>query len=264
MAGLERRLEQVLFREADFLSANTDTVLAMWQERYPAYRDKMIVTWNGYDPEERISARPILADRNGRVLCHVGSVYGSRVPHAVLAGLHRVWQRGLLRTGELTMEFFGFNDFSGVKNRQEFDALQAAGIVQVHNEYAPRSEALRVAEEADYLLLLDVTYPHNTKLQVPSKLFDYVRIGRPILAITPEGSPTESILAKSGIPHVVLHTEAAAEEIDAGLLRLLTLPVSPRPATAWFSQTFDARRLTEATARLMRGHEREMTAAAAR
>src|SRR5436190_23428363 len=92
-------------------------------------------------------------------------------------------------------------------------------------------------------LLLDITGVHNTTLQVPAKLFDQIRIGRPILAFTPPQSPSERILADSGILHVSLAPDAPPEEVDAGVLRLLQLPSTPQPASAWFRETFDARRL---------------------
>lgn len=262
LTGLTERFERLLFREADVLSANTDTVLAMWQERYPAYRGKMTVTWNGYDPEEQIFARPIPADRTGCVLCHAGEVYSNRVPNSLLAGLHRSWTRGLLATGSLAVHFYGGFDWNAVKDRGALNDLLAAGIVQIHNRYAPRIEALQAAEEADYLLLLDVTEPYNTKLQVPSKLFDYIRIGRPILALTPEGSPTEFILARSGIPHILLHPGAPDEKVEASILNLLKLPPSPRPASAWFRENFDAHHIVQPVADLLRsrGHTRQMAA----
>ena len=250
--GMESWMEREFFAAADILSANTNTVAAMWQDRYPQYRDKIVTTWGGFDAEEAMSARPIPAGRPARILSHVGAVYGGRLSNPFLDSLYRLWQQNQLRPGDLTVEFFGSNDFSTLTSPENFEKLCAAGIVQVRNTYVPRQEALRVCEEADFLFVLDVTYPHNTKFQVPSKLFDYIRIGRPILAITPKGSPTEYILAGSGIPHVTIDTEAPSEAYDKGILRLLEMSQTPQQPSQWFLDTFDARQLAGGIAKAIR------------
>lgn len=247
--GLERYLERVLFATADVVSANTNTVQEMWQEGHPESREKIIVTWGGFDPEEEIVARPVPTGRKVRLLSHVGAVYGGRLSNPFLESLFRLWKQGKVSPADLTVEFFGSNDFRGARNRESLAELEAAGIVQVRNTYVPRAEALRVSEEADFSFVLDVTEPHNTKLQVPSKVFDYVRIGRPILAITPKGSPTEYILERSGIAHVIIDTKAPSEAYDEGIQRLLRLPAAPAQPSAWFLETFDARRLAASLAK---------------
>jgi hypothetical protein len=255
---LERRLERAIFTAADYVSANTDTVQAMWQERYPEFRDKFVVTWGGYDPREEVSPRP-LPLRPAPLLSHTGAVYQLRVPNALFDSLHRLLQQGRLQPSRLLVEFIGEHQFQFFQSPEKVERLQAEGILRFRNGYIPRAEALQAAEESNYLLLLDITGHHNTKFQVPSKLFDYVRIGRPILAFTPGGSPSEYILSRSGVPHTVIHTEASPQEVDEGILQFLALPSAPQPSSAWFLETFDARRLAKSVVSLMRNHPADQT-----
>lgn len=247
---IERRLENAIFSAADFVSANTNTVREMWQARYPAWRDKFVVTWGGYDPRETIAPLPLPA-RPAPVLAHVGSIYHERAPNALFEALGSLHRQGKLGPGQLVVELVGSNDLRAVENPAQLAGLQELGLVRLHEGHIPRSEALRISEEADYLLVLDITGKFNTKLQVPSKLFDYVLIGRPIIAFTPRNSPTEYILSRSGVPHVVIHNEGSPEDVEAGILRLLTLPPEPRPASPWFRETFDARQLAKSMAGLL-------------
>jgi hypothetical protein len=92
---------------------------------------------------------------------------------------------------------------------------------------------------ADFLLLLDLNN-FNAALQLPAKLFEYLRIGRPILAFTSSGSPTEQILSKSGVPYCCLHPTDSAERIDGAVCEFLRLPSTPVTATSWFWETFGA------------------------
>jgi len=256
IAPHERRLERALFETADYLGANTKPVRDLWRERYPEFAGKFVVVPNGFDPLEPIGPRP-LPGRSVPVLAHVGAVYGGRIPNALFEGLFELTQAGSLPPGQLTVEFLGSSDFSDVRRPGQFDSLCRAGLVRVRNDYVPRKEAVRFAEEADFLLLLDITAPHNTKLQVPSKLFDYLRIGRPILAFTAGSSPTARILEQSGIRHVIIPNESAPEDVRAGILRFLSLPRDPQPPSAWVTRNFDVRHIVGGVARLIGGEPLE-------
>jgi hypothetical protein len=238
----EENLQHDLFKHADYMSGNTNTVKAMWDELYPEFSHKTIVTWGGYDPAEIAQPLPIPA-RPAPVLSHVGAVYASRVPNDLFDSLFRLLASGRLLPSQLCVEFLGSNDFRQIRNSAQFERLQQSGLVRLRNEYIPRPDAMRVACEADYLLVLDIT-GFDTKLQVPSKLFDYIRIGRPILLLTPPGSPSQFILERSGQPHVLIPLDASPQHYDASVLKLLTLSTEPRVAAPWFDENFDARQLT--------------------
>jgi hypothetical protein len=97
--------------------------------------------------------------------------------------------------------------------------------------------------KVDYLLLLDIN-DRNLGLQVPAKVFDYVRIGRPILAYTPNGSPLAGILMKSGVPHQIIYTDSPEPVRDEKLMALLRLSSEPVQPSPWFLEQFDASRQT--------------------
>jgi len=113
----------------------------------------------------------------------------------------------------------------------------------------PRPEALRIMAEADYLLLLDMV--GTAGYTVPAKLFEYLRIGRPILAVTPRDSPVEKILAMSGVPYRTIHPDDEPANIDEKVLELLQLPSEPVAPSSWFEETFDGRRQAGVLARLL-------------
>ncbi|MBV8842299.1 MAG: hypothetical protein JO307_05760 [Bryobacterales bacterium] len=233
----ERRFERELFSLADVLSANTDTAMAMWRERYPEFAGKMIVTWGGYDPEEEVRALPL--GSSAPVLSHVGVIFGARVPAALLASIARLSESRRLKRGDLVAEFVGDLDFGALAGLAQ--KLAAEGWVRMRPIYVPRAEALRVAGQAHYSLLLDIT-PGDANLQAPAKLFDQIRIGRPVLAFTAENSPAGRILERSGIAHVRLRPDDLPERVDAGVLELLRMSSEPQQASEWFRETFDARR----------------------
>ncbi len=231
------RLERQIFSTADCLSANTEQVRDLWQERYPAARNKIIVTWNGYDPGEEVVARPLAAGACP-VLTHAGGVYGARTPNALFESMYRLWKGGQVAPGKIVVHFLGGNDFTYVRNQQQLEELVNAGFITIQNGMVSKAEAMRVAEESDYLLVLDA---QNTKLQLPSKVFDYVRIGRSDPAFTPQGSPSEYVLSRAGISSIIVDPSAPPEKVDAGVLGLLRTPPTAEKPSQWFLETYNAR-----------------------
>jgi hypothetical protein len=239
-------IERGLFRQADRVAANTDTVAAAWYSRYPHWSSKISVLWNCFDPREEIGPAP-LPTRPYRVLAHVGDLYGGRHPCQLLASLDRLG----IDASALRVRLVGrIDEDVWIEHGPQLERIRATGLLEFENIRVSRDEAAREAAGADCLVLLDLN-EKPTSFQVPSKLINYLRIGRPILAYTPEGSPVERILARSGIRYVAIDPSAPDALGDQKVLEFLSFPAEPRQASAWFRETFDARRQARMVAALL-------------
>jgi hypothetical protein len=244
----DRILEHLIFRSADLVVSVTDVVADAWRARYPTQAGKVRLLWNGYDPGEDL--RPAaLPPRSTRILAHIGSIYGLRNPMALLYSLQRLIRSGRLNPGTLRVQLVGGMgadaqcDSSAIAWLQERESLEIL-------PFMPRRDALRYMTSADYLMLLDL-HEGDTAYAVPSKLYEYVRVGRPILVMTHEGTPVDRIVAGSGIPHVCIYPQDDDARIDAKVLELMALPPEPTAPSDWFIDTFDGRRQTAALARIL-------------
>lgn len=239
-------IESRIFRTADRVIANTDAIAAVWRKRYPERSNEIAVLWNSFDPEEPV-ARGTGAGRKERVLAHVGTLYGGRHPGQLLQSLKRL---GGARLG-LRVSLTGpIDDAVMAAHGTRFAEMQAAGVLDITNQLVPRDEALRRTADADCLLLLDVN-ERNTAFQVPSKLLDYIRIGKPILAYTPAASPVDRILARSGVPYVVIAPDLPDAEADRRVQEFLALPLQQCEASQWFVDNFSARTQAHTTAEMV-------------
>ena len=122
--------------------------------------------------------------------------------------------------------------------------------MEYENRRVAPHEARTAIAQSNYLLLLD----NNAKKigqTVPSKLFEYIQVGRPIIALTAPDSPVERILRQAGIPYVQVQENMPAPEMDGRILALLALPTDPVAPSAWFSHNFDAREQTAQLAGLL-------------
>ncbi len=237
-------LERRIFRHADIVVANTEAVAAMWRKTYPEWAGKVRTIWNGFDPADGIGPMPA-PPRPHKVIAHAGSIYGDRHPGLLFAAFRRLIERNLLNPREWRIRSMGFVDENSSMDRETAGFLQERGCL----EWLPsgsKSQALAEVATADFLLLLDAP----TGLQVPAKTFDYIRIGRPILATTPPHSETAAILRRCGIPHMMIHDGA---DPDAELLEFLRLPNEPVSPSGWFIENFSAEAQTRTLAGLLAG-----------
>jgi hypothetical protein len=219
----------------------------MGSRQRPDQQNKIHVVWNVFDPEETLGPQPLPA-REQRVLAHVGMIYGDRDPNLLLRTLARLVQSGRLDPAHFRLEFTGVLDFK-MLNTEALRILTERSCF-TSRESVPRPEAQRLMATADYLLLLDVV-SDKAGLQVPAKIFEYIRIGRPVIACTTRNSPVDRILAQSGLVYTPLYPDMPEEEAGRRLLEGLHADSEPRPPSAWFCENFDARVQAETLSRLI-------------
>ena len=233
-------LESHFFHHADAVIANTDAVCKLWSARYPRHRDKFHVIWNGFDPDEIISALPI-PQRGYRHLVHVGELYGGRHPGPILDSIQRLVARGALSPGSLRLSLIGPSSDAAIPNIDVLRRLVDDGVVDYVPLQVPQDKARLIASQADALLLLQ---PHSD-IHLPAKVFEYIRVGRPVLAFIRRGSPAEYVLGGSGIPYRSIYPDDPPEDVDVKLMEFLTLSSDPVSPSNWFAEQFNAHRQAE-------------------
>ena len=247
-------LERMILSSCDAAMAVTDVICDEWKRKYPRWAHKFHVVWNGFDPAETVNALPI-PPRPFQLLVHAGVVYHQRHPFWLAASLDRLIRRGALDPARIRVRLIG-----PLQKREVFcghpavASLLAQGCLECDGQTVPRETALAEVAGADGLLILDITNLSEIGYTVPAKLYDNIRIGRPILAYTPSSqSPTARILEQSGVPHAAVYAGDSDQAIDAKLLRFFQLPNRPVAPGQWFQETFDGRRQAKLIAQILDG-----------
>lgn len=193
-----RRLERLVVHRAALVLASTgqlqNTLAARYRTEPPS---KFATIPNGYDEDDfAVVPRRDPNPRMELLVLHAGSVNPHfRDPRPVFAAAREAADAGALELSRLRFRFLGAGPFGDTSEMRE--AIHAAGL-DGRVEFIPRIEYSRALVEltrADLLLLLQDS--PDTESLVPAKLFEYLRAGRPVLAVGRPGASAE-ILARVG------------------------------------------------------------------
>jgi hypothetical protein len=131
-------------------------------------------------------------------------------------------------------------------------AAESQGWLKIVPDLVPKQEAQRIARTSDNLLIIQ---PHST-IQVPGKIFEYLQVGRPILALVPVDSAIERILSRSGVSYRCVYANSPVEVVDRAVLEFFDLDTSPLKPSSWFEETFNAEAQTDTIAKLIAAVEK--------
>jgi glycosyltransferase involved in cell wall biosynthesis len=173
----------------------------MYRERYPdVAADRVRVIANGYDDETFVAAEMRLAGRRrplveGRVtILHSGIVYPSeRDPVPLFTALRRLLDRGAIDPASVRIRFRAPGHDAYLARLAAEQRLES--LIEIAPS-VPYREAIEEMLLADALLVLQAS---NCNDQVPAKLYEYARAGRPILALTDPAGDTAAAVRSFGL-----------------------------------------------------------------
>ena len=215
-----RWIERQTMRHASRVIFTTQGALQMYAERYPQIpRSRWAVIQNGYDEEtfsELEQSRTFLAGGNPCVLLHSGLLYRSeRNPTAFFSALAKLRESGRIdpTAVNVVLRDSGDEDYY----RKMLKDLNLEEIVLLRPG-VPFRDAVAEMLVADGLLIFQAS---NCNHQIPAKVYEYFRAGRPIFAMTDPKGDTASLLRSSGIGIIVPLDNK--ERILDGLVHFLEL-----------------------------------------
>jgi glycosyltransferase involved in cell wall biosynthesis len=213
------RLERVAASHADALMANTPRLAAAVAAQPGFSTQRVHLLSNAYDDEEVRRARERAAAGSRAepfTILHAGTLYGGfRQPIPVLDAMAELRDRvtrpiRLVLAGadanRLPSEFARRMHELGLEDRVETPGFE------------PHEQILVRMARADVLLLLQGPL---FRLQVPSKAYEYLAVGRPVLTLTSRDGATADLIRESG------HGEVIEPDDAEGVRRFLERRLEP-------------------------------------
>jgi glycosyltransferase involved in cell wall biosynthesis len=215
-------IEERVATGATAWSFTSPTAARTYATRYPHAASRMTLIENGYDESsfsgiESAAHEPL--NGGAFTLLHSGIVYPvERDPTQLFAAL------GILRRTEpalmqrLRVRFRGAQHEDMLKHQAARHGV--AEHVELHAPIAYR-EALVEMVRADGLLVLQAS---NCNEQIPAKLYEYLRCGRPVLGLTDPSGDTAVALRNAGLDTIAPLDDAVS--IAAVIKKLMSAEAS--------------------------------------
>lgn len=219
-----KRIEEDAAEHAARLVFVSPSARTMYRERYASRgQEDFVLLENGYDEDSFLGlGHPAQGEARRShggplTLLHSGIVYPSeRDPTALFEAMGRLARAGRIQPGDFVIRF------RAAVHEDLLDSLAKQHRVEPFVEICPPvpyQDALREMVEADALLVLQGM---NVNRQVPAKVYEYLRAGRPIIALTDPAGDTGQLLAALGLPPgVPLESAAAIESAFPALIAAL-------------------------------------------
>ena len=193
---LESKLENWVIQSADHVTVTTARLKEDFLRRYPNISpQKISVIHNGYDEADFQKLQHTNSPEHFEII-HAGLITQEyRNPFPLLKAVSQILRKGKAQGHRIRVTFLGGGGFLHSKAFQ--DMVGSLGLNEVvHVEpRVPNSNALLRMAGAAVLLLLQAT--EDTSTLIPAKAFEYLRINKPILAVTGNGATADLLMGFS-------------------------------------------------------------------
>lgn len=206
---IDNHFEKSVLEKSSKVIFVTESMKDDYIKKYPQIKDKSFVLYWGYDEEDfrGLPLNPLPKEGDFlkfKIIVHAGNIFDYQNPEMLWKEIKRRTESG---------ERFKIK-FIGTVSPLIKQSIKNYGL-ESFTEYLgflPYQEMLMELFKADYLLVCATERRH-----VPGKLFEYLRIGKPIIAFGNDNKEVESILNKSGLGRIFRYDEEVKEIFNKDL-----------------------------------------------
>ncbi|MCM2681499.1 glycosyltransferase [Echinimonas agarilytica] len=206
-------IERKVMLNATRVVCTADKSKQLYQSIYPQLPDnKYEVIQNGFDEGNfnQLTTRDPSVNHGKFVFLYSGALYPrGRDPVPLFKAIQALKKSGVVCSEQVEFRFRGAGDGAGYQT-----VMQQLDVADCVRFMPPVSyqESLQEMLNSDALLLIQGELFNN---QIPGKLYEYIRVGQPILALTPEQSATAQVVQDSQRGLVAENAEGLEQAISA-------------------------------------------------
>lgn len=246
--ALERSMESLCLLRASAVVLTTEPTLRLYHRRFPIVAHKSVLIPNGFDPEDLPSPAPPPPLTDGIVFAHAGSLLLKRDGRPFFEAFADAVAPGSFGGPPMRLLLLG-----ALRAEQEEAARSSIGLERLRVAgFMPQRMALeRLA--ASHVLVLITGTEEGGATAVAGKLYEYLALRRPILAVAPDGSPAFRLVQKLGVGAAADPRDPAALRVAITAVARLALDGSFHGAPAEVLARFDRRNHASVWDALLRG-----------
>ncbi|TCK93391.1 methyltransferase family protein [Natranaerovirga hydrolytica] len=210
MYKMEYAMEKNIVKKADVIVTTTPISSENYRNRFDLSYDKVKTITNGYDEAdfENIS----IENNNSQfTIMHNGLFHNGKNPLSFLHALANLIEQGLIEKEKIKVLF--------TRNDYYFKVIKALGLEDVveYLGYLEHKKSLEVASQSTALLLI-VGEGDKLKQVHAAKLFEYLRLCKPILSLAPKEGVIDEVIKENQRGYNVPYADLRA--IEKNLLKL--------------------------------------------
>jgi glycosyltransferase involved in cell wall biosynthesis len=248
---LEEGWERAIAEQADYLIVNTEKNQEQFLAKYPFLSAHITTLTNGFDAEDftHISREKKFLPKGSFHLTLTGNVETMFDATSFFRAVSQLLDEEPEAKARFRINFVG-------TKRGKYDRLiQELQLTTVVNyiEYVPHAVSVQHLADSDVLFLCQIPEYESAVVKLPGKLFEYLYMRKPVLALTLPGVTT-AILERAGLG-VIVHPNDTQ-----GITNALRDLYHQWKLTHWrftpnhdFIDTFDRVQLTERLAQIFDG-----------
>ena len=196
-------LESVLLQQADVNLTVADLFIPDYREKFGLPPEKILSITNGYDETDFVPLKIPQGRTDRFTINYSGLLYSNqRSIEPVLKAIRQLADEGKIELEKFRFRLVGVDATGGMEAAEKYGLK---GIVD-YTGYCPHQQALQANLDADLLLLLVGDEPRFKPVPT-GKFFEYLRSGRPILALAPKDGFVDCTLRETGHGKVFLSTQ---------------------------------------------------------
>jgi glycosyltransferase involved in cell wall biosynthesis len=232
---LARFWEGRILRDAKWIvtatkGIGTDLAAAYGQE----LANKMFTLYNGHDEEDYTELQAVPRQEASFVISYFGALYARRSLKCFYEAFRQLAAAKLLPTNT-KLKLYGNYNIEAVKEMEESGVTDMICMIPS----LCHKEALEQMAASDALLLvINSSSPRGT---LTSKVFEYLRIGKPIVAMVPSTGEAAELLTASGQDYI-----CAMESVSSIKACLIWLFNSPPAAFSYDAAKYNRKAQVEA------------------
>lgn len=192
LESIQTYLERFIVTHADFVIANTNELSQDFVKRLNIPQERVDVLTCGYDEADLYDDYQEKSS-NKFTITHTGSFYKKRNPINFLKAIKALVEKNLIPPDRIAVNFVGA---MAVKDPELNQLLADPLFKKVVNQesWVPHKKALEYLYQSDVLLLVQP----ETYLQIPAKLYEYIAVQKPIIALAEEKGAVGNIVRNEG------------------------------------------------------------------
>ena len=190
---INRKMEENIVNLSDAILTVTPICVQNYINNFNLEKNKVILITNGYDESDFSKLEHVKNDKF--TLIFNGSLYKEINPLNIILSINQLIDDHKINVNNLQVRLIGtitINIKTLLYENDKYNIIKYCG-------YLSHNLSLRMASSADILLLI-LGESEKVKSVYTGKLFEYLRLYKPILALSPKGSLVDQLLnvTKSG------------------------------------------------------------------